>query len=105
MPGLRLKVFALDQERQRAANFYVWDSEEAAKAFFTRELRDRVTSLYGVTPSIEFVEIAEMVDNAHSLGRFRASHTRARQRGLSGPRNDCRISHARRHPECQLLPH
>jgi hypothetical protein len=23
MPGLRLKVFTLDQERQRAANFYV----------------------------------------------------------------------------------
>jgi heme-degrading monooxygenase HmoA len=66
MPGLRLKVFTLDQERQRAANFYVWDSEEAAKAFFTQELRDRVTSLYGVTPSIEFVEIAEIVDNAHS---------------------------------------
>jgi heme-degrading monooxygenase HmoA len=66
MPGLRLKVFTLDQERQRAANFYVWDSEEAAKGFFTQELRDRVTSLYGVAPSIEFVEIAEIVDNAHS---------------------------------------
>jgi len=66
MPGLRLKVFTLDQERQRAANFYVWDSEEAAKASFTQELRDRVTTLYGVTPSIEFVEIAKIVDNAHS---------------------------------------
>jgi hypothetical protein len=29
-------------------------------------LRDRVTGLYGVAPSIEFVEIAEIVDNAHS---------------------------------------
>ncbi len=65
MPGLRLKVFTLDQERQRAANFYVWDSEEAAKGFFTQELRDRVTNLYGVAPGIEFVEIAEIVDNAH----------------------------------------
>jgi hypothetical protein len=53
----------LDQERQRAANFYVWDSEQAAKDFFTQELRDRVTGLYGVAPRIEFVEI---VDNAHS---------------------------------------
>ena len=26
MPGLRLKVFTLDQERQRAANFYVWEA-------------------------------------------------------------------------------
>jgi len=52
MPGLRLKVFTLDQERHRAANFYVWDSEEAAKGFFTQELRDMVTKLYGVAPSI-----------------------------------------------------
>ena len=66
MPGLRLKVFTLDQARQRAANFYVWDSKEAAKGFFTRELRDRVTDLYGVTPDIEFVEIAEIVDNTHT---------------------------------------
>jgi heme-degrading monooxygenase HmoA len=66
MPGLRLKVFTLDQERQRAANFYVWDSEEAAKDFFTQDLRDRVTDLYGVAPDIEFVEIAEIVDNAHT---------------------------------------
>ena len=66
MPGLRLKVFTLDQERQRAANFYVWDSEQAAKGFFTQELRERVTNLYGVAPSIEFVEITEIVDNAHS---------------------------------------
>ena len=51
MPGLRLKVFTLDQERQRAANFYVWDSEQAAKGFFTQELRDRVTGLYGVAPA------------------------------------------------------
>ena len=66
MPGLRLKVFTLDQERHRAANFYLWDSEEAAKGFFTQELRDRVTSLYGVAPRIEFVEIAEIVDNGYA---------------------------------------
>lgn len=66
MPGLRLKVFTLDPERQRAANFYIWDSEETAQGFFTKELRDRVTNLYGVAPGIEFVEIAEIVDNAHT---------------------------------------
>jgi heme-degrading monooxygenase HmoA len=64
MPGLRFKVFTLDQGRQRAANFYIWDSEEAANGFFTQELRDRVTDLYGVAPVIEFVEIAGIVDNA-----------------------------------------
>jgi heme-degrading monooxygenase HmoA len=66
MPGLQLKVFTLDQERHRATNFYVWDSEQAARSFFTQELRDRVTTLYGAAPGIEFVEIAEIVDNARS---------------------------------------
>jgi hypothetical protein len=62
--GLRLKVFTLDQDRQRAANFYVWDTEEAARGFFSEELRDVVIKLYGVAPDIEFVEIAALVDNA-----------------------------------------
>jgi hypothetical protein len=44
----------------------VWDSQEAAKQFFTDELRERATSLYGVTPSIDFVEIAQIVDNSGS---------------------------------------
>jgi heme-degrading monooxygenase HmoA len=63
MPGLRLKVFTLDQERQRAVNLYVWDSEEAARSFFSEELREMVVKLYGVPPAIEFVEVAALVDN------------------------------------------
>jgi heme-degrading monooxygenase HmoA len=64
MPGLRFKFFTFDEQSQRATNFYVWDSQEAAERFFTTELRERVTSLYGVPPSIDFVEIAQMVDNS-----------------------------------------
>lgn len=64
MPGLRFKFFTFDEKRQRAVNFYVWDSEEAAERFFSEELRERVTGLYGVEPAIEFVEIAEIVDNS-----------------------------------------
>lgn len=63
MPGLRLKFFTVDDDNQRATNFYVWDSREAAEAFFTDELRERVTGLYGIKPTIDFVEIAQMVDN------------------------------------------
>ena len=66
MPGLRYKFFTFDEKRQQAVNFYVWDSEEAAKRFFSEELRERVTSLYGVAPAIEFVEIAGIVDNSAS---------------------------------------
>ncbi len=51
---------------RRATNFYVWDSKDAAESFFSEELRDRVTGLYGVSPTIDFVEIAEIVDNSGS---------------------------------------
>jgi heme-degrading monooxygenase HmoA len=63
MPGLRSKVFTLNAAKREAANFYVWDSEDAAKAFFSDELLERVTGLYGVRPSVEFVEIAALVEN------------------------------------------
>ncbi|HEX6016737.1 MAG TPA: YdhR family protein [Burkholderiaceae bacterium] len=36
MPGLRSKAFTLDSGKREAANFYVWDSEDAAKAFLHR---------------------------------------------------------------------
>ena len=66
LPGLRFKVFTLDDTQQRAMNFYVWDSREAAEAFFTEELRERVTGLYGVSPTVSYLEIAALVDNSSS---------------------------------------
>lgn len=64
LPGLQFKFFTLDEKQERALNFYVWDSLEAAEAFFTDELRERVTGLYGVAPTISYLEIAEVVDNS-----------------------------------------
>ena len=64
MPGLTSKAFTVDDARRRAMNFYVWESEEAARSFFSDEMRERVTGLYGVEPTIEFVEIAQLVDNS-----------------------------------------
>ena len=66
MPGLRFKFFTFDEAHRRAMKFYVWDSEDAAESFFSEELRVRVTGLYGVAPTIDFVEIAQMVDNSAS---------------------------------------
>ena len=66
MPGLRSKAFTVDDAQQRAMNFYVWESADAAKAFFSDEMRERVTGLYGVAPRIDFVEIAELVDNGET---------------------------------------
>ncbi len=66
MPGLRFKFFTFDEKEQRAVNFYVWESNGAAEGFFTEELRERVTTLYGVKPTVNFVEIAQVVDNSRS---------------------------------------
>lgn len=64
MPGLRSKAFTVDDAGRRAMNFYVWESEDAARSFFSDEMRERVTGLYGVPPTIDFVEIAQLVDNS-----------------------------------------
>ena len=55
MPGLRSKAFTLNSGKREATNFYVWESEEAARAFFTDELLNRVTGLYSARPTVEFV--------------------------------------------------
>lgn len=66
MPGLRSKTFTIDAAKREAVNVYVWDSEDAARAFFTEELLGRVTGLYGVRPTIDLVEIAALVENART---------------------------------------
>ena len=66
MPGLRSKAFTVDSEKRQAVNFYVWDSEDAARAFFTDEMLQRVTGLYGVRPDIEFVQVAALVENTRA---------------------------------------
>src|SRR6478735_2201423 len=66
MPGLRSKAFTINAEKREATNFYVWESEETAKGFFTDALLERVTGLYGVRPSVEFVQIAALVENARA---------------------------------------
>ena len=64
MAGLRNKLFTLDEPQHRATNVYVWDSEDAARQFFSDELVERVTGLYGVRPRVEFAELVELVDNS-----------------------------------------
>jgi heme-degrading monooxygenase HmoA len=66
MPGLRSKAFTFDPARREATNFYVWDSEDAARAFFTDEMLERVAGLYGVRPTVEIVQVATLVENART---------------------------------------
>lgn len=63
LPGLRQKAFTLDEQNCRATNVYLWDTEEAARGFFNDELVEMVTGVYGVRPTVTFVEVAELVNN------------------------------------------
>jgi hypothetical protein len=63
MPGLRSKAFTIDAARRQAFNFYVWESEEDARAFFTPQAIEGVAKAYGVTPTIEYLALAALVDN------------------------------------------
>ena len=64
MARLRNKFFTFDEKNHRATNVYVWESEDAARKFFSEQLVERVTGLYGVPPRIEFADVVELVDNA-----------------------------------------
>jgi heme-degrading monooxygenase HmoA len=69
VPGLRSKAFTVNPAKREAVNFYVWDSEDAAKAFFTDALVERVTGLYGIRPSVEFVRVATLAENGKARVR------------------------------------
>jgi heme-degrading monooxygenase HmoA len=67
MPGLRAKAFTIDTKAREAINFYIWNSADAASAFFTDEMEERVAALYRVRPSVVFVQIASLVENIASV--------------------------------------
>jgi heme-degrading monooxygenase HmoA len=66
MPGLRSKAFTFNGSPREVINFYVWDNEDAAKAFFTEDTTKRITEVYGRRPQIQFVDIAATVENGRS---------------------------------------
>ena len=66
MPELRSKAFTVNSGKREVTNIYIWDSEDAAKAFFTEALLERVKGLYGVRPGVEFVQVLTLVEKARA---------------------------------------
>jgi len=63
LDGLQSKAFMWNDETGTVTNTYVWDSEEAARAFFTPELKAKVVELYGAEPNVQFAEVSALIDN------------------------------------------
>jgi hypothetical protein len=61
MPELVSKTFTIDAAARQAVNFYVWRNEAAARRFFSEETLAWVTGVYGVQPTLRFVEICGRV--------------------------------------------
>ncbi len=66
LPGLRFKAWTVDAARRQALNFYVWESEDAARMFYSPQTIDEVAKIYGVRPSIDYVKLAALVENRPS---------------------------------------
>ena len=66
MSGLRSKAFTVDAARRQALNFYVWESEDAARKLFSPQMIDGVARIYGVRPSIDYLKLATLVENPPS---------------------------------------
>jgi hypothetical protein len=69
MPGLRSKAFTVDAAKRQALNFYIWESEDAARKFYSPQMIDGVATIYGVRPTIEYLKLAVLVENPLSEGR------------------------------------
>jgi heme-degrading monooxygenase HmoA len=67
MDGLRSKVFMWNEQAGTVTNTYVWDSEDAARAFFSPELKQKIVELYGAEPTVQYTEISTLVDNGASM--------------------------------------
>ena len=63
MPGLRQKAFTVDERvvEERARGLFGVPQVHVRRA--PALLVERVTGLYGVRPTVTFVEVAELVDN------------------------------------------
>jgi hypothetical protein len=70
MPGLQFKFFTLDAAAGRATNFYVWNSRADAEHFLTEDVRRQIAALYGVEPTITYVDIAQIVNNTSTSTRI-----------------------------------
>lgn len=67
MPALRSKVFTFCERTREVVNVYLWESEQAARAFFTEPLLALVGERYGARPRVELAQIDAMVDNTGGI--------------------------------------
>ena len=66
LPGLHRRYFA--GNATHGGGIYEWESRAAADAFYNDAWRERLRTVYGATPEIQFFDVHAVVDNdAHTM--------------------------------------
>lgn len=63
LPGLRSKLFSFNPEAREIVNVYLWESKEAAAAFFNPHLLNLIEKAYGAVPEVRFAEVSAVIEN------------------------------------------
>ena len=66
-PGLHCKYYLLELETGLGGGMYVWESREAAEAYFTAAWRARMSAELGHEPQVRYFEVPLVVDNTREI--------------------------------------
>ncbi|GIW06604.1 MAG: monooxygenase [Dehalococcoidia bacterium] len=56
-PGFIHKAFLRSPDGSTWGGFYIWESREAAEAYYNADWRERMTARYGQEPSVTYFEV------------------------------------------------
>ena len=62
IPGFIRKQFICQKDGKTAGGAYMWDSQDAAEAFYTGPWRDGIRARYGNDPRITYYETVAIAD-------------------------------------------
>ncbi len=70
IPGLHRKYFA--GNASHGGGIYEWESRETAETFYNAAWRERLRTVYGAVPDVQYFDIHAVVDNDAHTARIDA---------------------------------
>lgn len=68
IPGLHRKYFLGNDAH--GGGVYEWDSRARAEAFYNEQWRERLRTVYGALPQVEYFDVHAVVDNDAQTARI-----------------------------------
>ena len=70
IPGLHRKYFL--GNASFGGGVYEWESRDAARAFYNERWRERLRTVYGALPQVEYFDLHAVIDNDAGTARIDA---------------------------------